>query len=361
MEYNINNELLEKYLVGFKAVLTKDGEPFSLTAANKTYNEEEMYKYKVAEDAESLLKRSDWKRSYIGKGTIFKHVQSAMQVSANLVNINNRLKFYDKCELDLGRAEEALYMLYRGGDDERAFNMITEVFGRVYDVIGFLFFIHDSKRYLPIASDNFDLRFNKLGIDYKTAGKCSWENYTGFIQIISDIRYEMQEYYDIAGVNLLDAHSFVWMLPKIDDYYDEYAEEPYFIPVLGDSKLAEVSVRIGQSKYRKNLLEYWNNKCSVTGCSNKIFLTASHIKPWRDSNSEEKGDVYNGFLLIPNLDIAFDGGFITFDNDGSIVISKELSADDCIVLGINKDMKLRKIEDKHREYLEYHRNYIFKG
>ena len=29
----------------------------------------------------------------------------------------------------------------------------------------------------------------------------------------------------------------------------------------------------------------------------------------------------NGLLLVPNLDSAFDRGYISFDNDGKIIIS----------------------------------------
>ena len=359
MDYSINNSLLEKYLIGFRELLTKDGDPFLLTSANRVYAKEELYKYKVLDKAEKLLKRSEWKKEEIGSGKIFAHVKAIMDASENLVYINNRLKFYDKCEADMPKAEQALYMLYRGNDDQKAFDAITDVFGKVYDVVAYLFFIHDSKRYLPISPGNFDKRFAQIGIDYHSSGQCSWENYKGFIHIISDIRSEMQYYYDIEGINLLDAHSFVWMFSKIDEYYEESADKPYFVPVQGSNKEVTTTARVGQSQYRKNLLAYWDNKCSVTGCSNPDFLIASHIKPWRDSTAEEKGDVYNGLLLIPNLDAAFDQGYISFGDDGSILISDKLSNSDRKILGIRSDMNLRKIEDKHKAYLEYHRKNIF--
>ena len=358
-EYTLNLALLEKYLIGFKDVLTGNGDPFSLTSANKIYASEELYKHKIAEEAEKLLDRSEWKKEDIGTGKIFSHVKKAMDVSENLIYVTNRLKFYDKCEADLSNAENVLYKLYRGNDDEKAFEAIKEAFGGVYDVIGYLFFIHNSKKYLPISSGNFDKRFAQIGIDYQTSGKCSWENYKGFIHIIRDIRDYMQEYYDIDGVTLLDAHSFVWMFWKIDEYYEESAEEPFFVPVQGSNKSVETTARVGQSQYRKNLLKFWDNKCSVTGCGNADFLIASHIKPWKDSDPDEKGDVYNGLLLTPNLDAAFDQGYITFDDNGLIVISNKLSGDDCKKLGIDKDMKLRKINEKQKTYLDYHRKNVF--
>jgi 5-methylcytosine-specific restriction protein A len=51
------------------------------------------------------------------------------------------------------------------------------------------------------------------------------------------------------------------------------------------------------------------------------LLKASHIKPWRDSDNAERLDIYNGLLLIPNLDSAFDKGYISFDDGGKIIIS----------------------------------------
>ena len=359
MDYSMDNSLLEKYLIGFRELLTKDGDSFLLTAANRIYAKEEFYKYNVLNKAEEKLKRSEWKKEEIGTGKIFAHVKDVMDASANLINFNNRNKFYNKCKADMAKAEKALYMLYRGNNGEEAFNAIKDILGGVYDVIGYLFFVHDSKRYLPISSGNFDKRFSQIGIDYQTSGNCSWENYKGFVHIISDIRTEMQYYYDIEGINLLDAHSFVWMFPKIDEYYEKSAEEPYFVPVQGSNKEVTTTARIGQSQYRKNLLKFWDNKCSVTSCGNVSFLKASHIKPWRDSTAEEKGDVYNGLLLIPNLDVAFDQGYISFDNSGKIIISDKLSNDDCEKLGINKNLKLKKVEDGHRAYLDYHRKNVF--
>ena len=64
-------------------------------------------------------------------------------------------------------------------------------------------------------------------------------------------------------------------------------------------------------------------------------------------------------MLTPNLDAAFDRGYISFDCNGIIMVSDKLSNSDCEALGIRADMRLRKIEDKHKAYLEYHRKNIY--
>ena len=125
---------------------------------------------------------------------------------------------------------------------------------------------------------------------------------------------------------------------------------------------ALIKIRIGQSKFRDGLIEYWDSKCSVTECAKTRILIASHIKPWRDciDDAGEKLDVMNGLLLIPNLDALFDKGFISFDDDGEIIISPQLSEDDQERLDVNNDMVLRKtLSERHKIYLKHHREYIF--
>jgi len=121
-----------------------------------------------------------------------------------------------------------------------------------------------------------------------------------------------------------------------------------------------VRSRIGQGDFRTNLIKYWK-KCAVTGCGLIDVLKASHIKPWRNSNNTERLDVFNGLLLIPNLDSVFDNGLISFDNEGKIIISKLLNCSDRNELGINPELCLRNIETTHIKYLEYHRQNVFKA
>ncbi|KKG11732.1 hypothetical protein EO98_15790 [Methanosarcina sp. 2.H.T.1A.6] len=122
---------------------------------------------------------------------------------------------------------------------------------------------------------------------------------------------------------------------------------------------AIVQSRIGQGIFRSDLKKYWGEKCAVTGCKLIKILKASHIKPWSHSNNTERLDLYNGLLLIPNLDSVFDKGYISFDDEGKIIISNLLSEDDRIKLDIHSEMRIRKIEEKHIKYLEYHKQEIF--
>jgi hypothetical protein len=118
---------------------------------------------------------------------------------------------------------------------------------------------------------------------------------------------------------------------------------------------SDLLVRLGQGKFRQKLINYWNG-CSVTNSNMIEILVASHIKPWKSSNNKERLDVYNGLLLLPNLDKLFDRGYITFNNRGKIAISSQIS--DYEILGINNKMRI-KVEKNHEVYLQYHRENIF--
>ena len=92
------------------------------------------------------------------------------------------------------------------------------------------------------------------------------------------------------------------------------------------------------------------------------LLRASHIKPWAEcANDSERLNVYNGFLLSANLDALFDSGLISFDNTGKIIISKTIPESEYKIIGINKDTRLRWIDEKHFPFLAWHRERVFGG
>ena len=121
-----------------------------------------------------------------------------------------------------------------------------------------------------------------------------------------------------------------------------------------------IKARVGQGKYRDNLIEKYNSKCIMTGIDNKKVLVASHIKPWAVCNNVERVDVNNGLLLCANMDKLFDNGLITFSNNGKLSVSSILGKDNQSRLNIESGMIFDlKLNENMKEYLEYHRNIIF--
>ena len=121
-----------------------------------------------------------------------------------------------------------------------------------------------------------------------------------------------------------------------------------------------IKYRIGQSSYRRKLLEYWGG-CSVSGCSNISVLIASHIKQYSICLDKEKYDVFNGLLLTPNYDKLFDAYLISFDEFGKILISENLIIEDLEKLGVSKSDRLlkNKLTQEHVVYLKEHRQKFY--
>jgi HNH endonuclease len=123
-----------------------------------------------------------------------------------------------------------------------------------------------------------------------------------------------------------------------------------------EQKFSLVQARVGQGKFRKQVMQMWRNGCAVTGCQVTAMLRASHIKPWRDcSNERERLSADNGLMLTANLDALFDRGLISFDKTGMMLISPDISETDKKNLGL-KGAKLLMRPSEHQErFLAYHR------
>jgi putative restriction endonuclease len=131
--------------------------------------------------------------------------------------------------------------------------------------------------------------------------------------------------------------------------------------IQGDLEKVQITkARRGQGIFRTNvrLLEH---SCRLTGVKNIKHLRASHIKPWKDSNDQEKIDGNNGLLLSPHVDHLFDRGFISFKNSGDLIISKELNPVVLEQWALDKVENVGSFNPKQSEFLEFHRDSVFKA
>ena len=121
-----------------------------------------------------------------------------------------------------------------------------------------------------------------------------------------------------------------------------------------------VRSRRGQGIFKANV-RLNETKCRVTGLSDPYLLIASHIKPWSKCSDKEKLDGCNGLLLSPHIDRLFDKGWISFSNEGQILISSTLDQSVLEKWSIDKNKNVGKFSNEQSVYLEYHRTTIFKG
>ncbi|GAA0860267.1 hypothetical protein GCM10008916_25830 [Clostridium nitritogenes] len=123
-----------------------------------------------------------------------------------------------------------------------------------------------------------------------------------------------------------------------------------------------IKARNGQGKFRSSVINIMPI-CPFTGISDSFLLRASHIIPWSQCrNNHERLDGYNGLTLTPSYDVLFDRGLISFNNDGTLLISSKLSPQ--IINSLNlisgQIYNIQNSAGNRNSYLEFHRNNIFK-
>lgn len=185
----------------------------------------EGYKHAIPERAGAVLNAGRWTRNEIGSGEILKRVIGAIELPGNnLLQWEARngpasrahSKLIDLRDNPDERFEiESLFHdLYKGNvTTERIFEGIVRLCGKKYELLGYLFFIADPSRFLPIRTQSFDRAFVELGVELKTESKCSWKNYCAYNDSIREVRNRLHAE-GIADASLLDAHSFCWILAR---------------------------------------------------------------------------------------------------------------------------------------------------
>jgi hypothetical protein len=154
-----------------------------------------------------------------------------------------------------------------------------------------------------------------------------------------------------ARLDILSSHPFA----------DELTQE---LAILGREDLSPkekeslIRARRGQGRYRQDL-ERVEIGCRLTGTIDRRHLRASHIKPWWISNDQEKLDPNNGLLLSPHVDHLFERGYISFTDEGELLVSKALNPVVLIDWSLTAATRRKPFSAKQRVYLAYHRNSVF--
>jgi hypothetical protein len=124
-------------------------------------------------------------------------------------------------------------------------------------------------------------------------------------------------------------------------------------------RLAIIRARKGQGLFKERVSKI-ETKCRVTGVENPVHLVASHCKPWRDSNNEERLNGENGLLLTPTVDHLFDRGFIGFEDNGTLIVSPVAHYPSLRRMGIDPErvLKVGPFTSGQRQFLDFHRNSV---
>jgi putative restriction endonuclease len=122
---------------------------------------------------------------------------------------------------------------------------------------------------------------------------------------------------------------------------------------------AIVRARIGQGLFKERVSAI-EKRCRITGVANPIHLIASHSKPWRDSTNEERLNGENGLLLTPTIDRLFDRGFISFEDNGRLIVSPVADRVSLRKMGVetNTAVNVGPFSSGQRAFLQFHRNAV---
>lgn len=139
-----------------------------------------------------------------------------------------------------------------------------------------------------------------------------------------------------------------------DSVLQDIAQVQQSEAVAETTREALINARLGQGKFRQDLIDRFGGACAVTGCRFLPLLRASHIKAWSECTNAERLDPDNGLLLTANLDALFDRGLISFSDEGALIPSKQLPRDVLAHLGPLEKLPLS-LSPEQRRYLAHHR------
>ena len=194
---------------------------------------------------------------------------------------------------------------------------------------------------------------------------------SGFVKFISELEYFDVDYFETPDINKNNRIGIKFFFKRKGAYIpitpqqfvvsetDQNHSGIYDIVMPTKTERSGlVTSRIGQGAYRKRVIHRWQYQCAVTRFDKIEILIASHIVPWSKATNEERLDVHNGILLSPNYDALFDKHFITFSNEGNIVLSDKIAGSAFEKIGVTGKERIEGFSKYNLTYLERH-NEIF--
>ena len=251
---------------------------------------------------------------------------------------------------------------------------------RILSIISCLFVADEYKLNAKAIGDTINIAYQRLNIDVGEFGKLLYNKYKDTLlknpplrengtvrwwHIVFDGEDGKSLYYWQLKPEMVKAIKELKLFCNTKEEKEESARRREQVRInqdvsifKGEEKKAFVKIRVNQSRLRYDILKK-QDYCQICGLKKKELLIVSHIKPWSKSSEEERVDHNNVMLLCPNHDSLFDKGYISFSEDGSILLSPVLSDEEINLMHIDKRFKLNISYDMHK-YLDYHRQNIYK-
>ena len=165
-----------------------------------------------------------------------------------------------------------------------------------------------------------------------------------------------------ALLGLLGVDEITWPITDLSELsFNEEEQE-----LIQDQSIEEtmkstlIMARRGQGAFRERV-KFFEGSCRVTGVDKPELLIASHIKPWATSDNEERLNGHNGLFLSPHVDKLFDSGFISFENNGEIMVSPSLDKNVLDRWSIDPLSKVKTFGGEQAYFLETHRRAVFRA
>lgn len=272
--------------------------PFSFQGKNTFLGREENYKAKAFSKAQEALQYEKWTESWITSGAILSCAHKAMNCAGNLVYPNQQIAFQNSINPEHEKynpdASRALYNIYKSkeiGEEVIAFAEAKKVFGGSYDTIAYLFFIKDQSRFLPVSPGNFEKSLASVKIGYRLSGKCSWENYQGFINIVKTVQDVMQDVLPSVEIRLIDAHSFLWVInedKRKSDFLNWKPDKDTLTQIEDATEKYIDSKATGNTQRKSGISSYFTRSAEVVKITKKrakgICQLCGQVAPFTDNN-----------------------------------------------------------------------------
>lgn len=245
----------------------------------------ENYKPRLRQHALRVLDATAWSERSIGSGAILQHTIDAIEINDSRLNLINNLVFWQNRFGHANRDHRSL--LEAVSDPGLRRDLETLLFG-LYRETGDEAAIFRALRH--------------LGIGLVTLRNCSWENYQEFNAALAEIREALVSAAKVSNVRLIDAHSFCWLLERMEEEPDQTTQSGRSGPgrIFGPRERSIYMMRTAV----ENTVRYSNGQVVERVIrNNELRMTSDQLEKLLASLL----DLYENHCALTGIPFHFDG------------------------------------------------------